>query len=125
MLHSENNIGTVKDFVHHDVDLKTEIPDFIVMKKPQFWMYHNAYTKEKKRAGTKEEHNCTIQTMSTQLNSFPTSRGETSMVRKQCQLISAKTLQKFLHREEPIFLAFVRPTNPQHEQGMTQRVKRE
>ena len=64
MLHSENNIGTVKDFVHYDVDSKKKIPDFIVMKKPQFWMYHTAYTKEKKRAGSKEEQNCTIKMMS-------------------------------------------------------------
>ena len=38
LLHSENNIGTVKDFVHYDVDSKEKIPDFIVMKKPQFWV---------------------------------------------------------------------------------------
>ena len=121
LLHSENNIGTVKDFVHYDVDSKKKIPDFIVMKKPQFWMYHNACTKEGKRAELKEEQNCTIQMMSKQSNSSLVSR----RVKTQYQLISSKTLQKCLRREEPVFLAFVRPTNPQHEQGMTQRVKRE
>ena len=40
-------------------------------------------------------------------------------------MISLKTLQKCLRREEPVFLAVVRPTNPQNEQGVTQRVKRE
>ena len=40
-------------------------------------------------------------------------------------MISAKTLQKCLRREEPVFLAFVRPTNHPQEQGLTQRVKRE
>ena len=45
--------------------------------------------------------------------------------KNKCQLISAKTLQKCLRREEPVFLAFVRPTQNQQEQGMTQRVKRE
>ena len=115
-------LDTIKDFVHYDVDSKTKIPDFIVMKKPQFWMYHHAYTKEKERAGLKEEQNCTVQMMSKQLNSCPRAQEET---KPQCQLISSKTLQKCLRHEEPVFLAFVRPTNPQHEQGMTQRVKRE
>ena len=47
-LHSKNNIGTVKDIVHYDVDSKSQIPDFIVMKKPQFWMYHAACIQDQK-----------------------------------------------------------------------------
>ena len=48
LLHSKNNIGTVKDFVYYDVDSKEKIPDFIVMKKPQFWMYNSPCIKEQK-----------------------------------------------------------------------------
>ena len=47
LLHSKHNIGTIKDFVYYDVDSKGEIPDFIVMKKPQFWMYHTTCTKQR------------------------------------------------------------------------------
>ena len=45
LLHSKKNIGTVKDFVYYDVDSREKIPDFIVMKKPQFWTYNTACTK--------------------------------------------------------------------------------
>ena len=108
LLHSANNIGTIKDFVHYDVDSKKTIPDFIVMKQPQSWMYHNAYTKEGKRAELKKEPNRTIQIKSKQSDSSPVSK----RVKTQYQLISSKTLQKCLRREEPVFLAFIRPTNP-------------
>ena len=50
---------------------------------------------------------------------------ETKTQKNKCQLINAKTLQKCLCREEPVFLAFVRPTQNQQEQGMTHRVKGE
>ena len=100
---------------------KEKIPDFIVMKKPQFWMYHTTCTKAKEPKDAKTKQNYNGQTMSNESNSSPVSRG----IKSQYQLISSKTLQKCLRREEPVFLAFVRPTNPQKEQGMTQRVKRE
>ena len=125
LLHSNNIIGTVKDFVYYDVDSREKIPDFIVMRKPQFWMYNTACTKSEKRAGSNEGQNCIIETLSNSENSLQAAKVEKKNCKQQFQLISAKTLQKCIHREESVFLAFVRPTNPQHEQGMTQRVKRE
>ena len=125
LLHSNDSIGTVKDFVYYDVDSKEKIPDFMVMKKPQFWMYNSACIKEQKRAGSNEGQNCNMETMSKSVNSSQSVKSEKKTTKQQYQLISAKTLQKCVQREEPVFLAFVRPTNPQQEQGMTQRVKRE
>ena len=58
-----------------------------------------------------------------QRNSFQTSTSNQKMEKRRYQLISAKTLQKCLRREERVFLAFVRPTNYPQEQGLTQRVK--
>ena len=49
-------------------------------------------------------------------------------VKKRQNTISTDQFEdtaKCIRREEPVFSAFIRPTNPQHEQGMTQRVKRE
>ena len=113
LLHSKNNNGTVKDFVYYDVDSKEKIPDFIVMKKPQFWMYNSACIKEQKRAGSTEGQNCNIETMSKSINSSQAVKSERKAAKQQYQLISAKILQKCVQREEPVFLAFVRPTNLQ------------
>ena len=125
LLHSNNIVGTIKDFVYYDVESKEKIPDFIVMKKPQFWVYHNTCTKDGKRTGSKEQQDCIIEQKVKSKNSFPISVLETKIQKNKCQLISAKTLQKCLRREELVFLAFVRPIQTQQEQGMTQRVKRE
>ena len=64
--------------------------------------------KKENGAGSQEDQNCTIQMKSKQSNSSPSIKKK---IKTQCQLISAKTLQKCLRREEPVFLAFVRPTN--------------
>ena len=51
LFHANNIVGTLKDFVYYDVDSKEKIPDFIVMRKPQFWVYHEVCTKEEKELG--------------------------------------------------------------------------
>ena len=48
LLDSKNNTGTVKDFVYYSVDSEKQIPDFTVMKDPQFWVYHTDATRNGK-----------------------------------------------------------------------------
>ena len=120
-MHSKNNIGIVKDIVHYDVDSRSQIPDFIVMKKPQFWMYHIACIQDQKRAALKKEQTCKIAKLAktAYVKNDQAVPSESKKQRTQYQLISAKTLQKCMHHDEPVFLAFVRPTNTVREQGMT------
>ena len=41
LLHSIHNIGTVKDFVYYGMsDEEKKIPDFTMVKVPQFWDYN-------------------------------------------------------------------------------------
>ena len=62
LLHANKIIGTVKDFVYYDVDSKEKIPDFIVMRKPQFWVYHEVCTKEEKGTGSQKPQKCIVET---------------------------------------------------------------
>ena len=129
LLHAENNIGTVKDFVYYGVDSEKQIPDFTVMKDPKFWVYHTDAAKEWKRAESSKKQNCIISKKIRQDNGSHSFNSSTvcknniqyakavgtiqKKVKSECmgtrQFISAKMVQKCLRHAEPVYLVLVRP----------------
>ena len=122
---------------NNDVSEKdTKVPDFIVVKVPQFWEYNTRNRKSWKQKEQKEiNQNCTIEQVSkdvrasNSLNVFKTTkqtmvygRVDNTVQKKVCtiasrqrQFLTAKQLTKVIKKNEPIFLALIRPNAIQNE----------
>ena len=121
-------MGTVKDFIYGGTsEGEKQLPVFTVVKVPQFWEYatrkQNAWKhvdqNERSQKGTKE-------------SGSTKPKGATTVQQKQCtmesrqrQFMTAKQMIKVLKRNEPVYLALIRPKAIQNERGVTQKIKRE
>ena len=145
-LQSVHNIGSVKDFVHYSMSEDEEkIPDFTVVKVPQFWEYTGNQNEWKRIEQVNTVQNCSIEHESKDAEALNT--GEAAEASKatvkdtkvagrvqkkskskeasQRQLLTAKQMTKCIKKNEPVYLAFIRPKPVQRSQGMTQKTKRE
>ena len=99
LLDSKNNIGTIKDFVYYSVDSEKQIPDFTVMKDPQFWVYHTDATNEWKRAESSKKQDCIISTKSRQEPSSNSFNPSSACKNKVQNAKAASTVQKKVKNE--------------------------
>ena len=128
ILHSACNTGTIKDFDYCGAEKTDSIPDFIKMKKLQFWEYETGSKTEWKRTGETKCQSCIISKMS-RLEEKSKSNHTVNVVQRkktagQRQITSAKQLHREPRRGNAVYLALVLPKAVQP-QGMTQQQKRE
>ena len=123
----KSNTSIVKDFVYCSVDSEKQIPDFTVIKDPKWWVYPANANKEWKRLESSNKQNYIIlkQSMNdtsrisfisltankknvqyTKANGTIQKKGKNEC-RGREQFVSAKILQKCLHRVKPVYLALV------------------
>ena len=100
LLDAENKVGTVKLFDAYSGNSHA-VPDFMVMKSPQFWDYA-ADQKEKEQEVSENIHECRNLQM-------VQDKGEMT-AKKNCQIISSKRISKLMKRGETVYFAMIRPT---------------
>ena len=128
LLNSVQKMGTVKDFIYGGMsEGEKQLHVFTVVKLPQFGEYaigkQNAWKhvdrNERSQKGTKEsgstkpERGITVQ------------QKHCTMESRQRQFMTAKQMIKVLKKNEPVYLALIRPKAIQNERGVTQKIKRE
>ena len=146
LLNSMHNIGSVKEFVYYGMsDEAKKTADFTVVKVPQFCEYTGS-TNEWKRIEQRNtiqicsiEHGSRNVRASNSLDSVHATKKNVQDVKvagvvqekrssteaSQRQLLTAKQMTKYIKRNEPVYLAFIRPNPVQRSQGMTQKTKRD
>ena len=118
---------------------KKKIPDFAVVKVPQFWEYIGSANEWKRIEQRNTVQSCSIEhgsrnaRASNSLDSVhatkmnvqdvkvagvvPTKRS--SKEASQRQLLTSKQMTKYIKKNEPVYLALIRPNPVQRSQGMT------
>ena len=99
-MHSDYNIGIIKEFIYCGAEKTDSMPDFIKMKKPQFWEYDTGSKNEWKRIGEMKNQSCIISKTSRPEEKSKSKNIVTPVQRiktaDQRQMISAKQVQKEL-----------------------------
>ena len=116
-LDAAQQIGTVKVFAGY-MESENNVPDFLRMKKAQFWDFNVKQT-EWTSMRDKKESIC---------NQDKTVQHDSQLIdvlegNKHCQFISSKQVAKIMKRGEPVYLALIRPTNDPAVKGLTQKTK--
>ena len=117
LLDAEQQIGTVKEFAGY-MESEKNVPEFLRMKKAQFWDFNMKQTEWTSMREKKEsicEKDKTVQKEKQMTN--------VSKVNKHCQFISSKQVAKMMKRGEPVYLAVIRPMNDPAVKGLTQKTK--
>ena len=126
LLQSVHNIGTVKEFVYYGMsDGETNVPDFTVVKVPQFWEYTGNKNEWRRVEQRNTVQNCSIEQEMKTAGADVVQKQRSSKEASQRQLVTAKQMAKYMQKNEPVYLALIRPNPVQRSQGMTQKIKRD
>ena len=98
LLDAENKVGTVKLFDAYTGG-DVAVPDFMVMKTPQFW---DSCTGQKEKVAERGK-DCT------KVSTVP--KREEMNAKQNCHIISSKRMMKLMKRGETVYLAMIRPND--------------
>ena len=126
LLQSVHNIGTVKEYVYYGMsDGETNVSDFTVVKVPQFWEYIGSKNEWRRVEQGNIVQNCSIAQEMKTAGGDVVQKKRSSKEASQRQLVTAKHMTKYMQKNEPVYLALIRPSPVQRSQGMTQKLKRD
>ena len=100
-MQSVHNIGTVKEFVYYGMsDGETNVPDFTVVKVPQFWEYTGNKNEWRRVEQRNIVQNCRIEQERKATGADVVQKQRSSKEVSQRQLVTAKQMVKYMQKNE-------------------------